>query len=123
MGYDVSIDERIGRWLEVNTPCGEPILLNNERMIEEIINYRNIVMKRANKNPEAMKKDKGKRQLAESINNHLKNDLGLQKSLRVKGSKKVHTHISMGCVFFLLVGLHKLRHGVTTNLASLIGIE
>jgi len=103
----------------------------NERLINEGMRflepvgayYRNILMEWAQKNPEAMKKDKGKRQLAESINNHLKNDLGLQKGLRVKGRKKVHTHVSMGCVFLLLVGLHKLRHGVTTDLASLIGIE
>jgi hypothetical protein len=102
----------------------ERIINEGMRLLEPVgAYYRNIVMEWAQKNPDAMKKDKGKRQLSESINNHLKNDLGLQKNLRVKGRKKVHTHISMGCVFLLLVGLHKMRHGVTTDLASLIGIE
>jgi len=102
----------------------ERVINEGMRLLEPVgAYYRNIVMERAQKNPEAMKKDKGKRQLAESINNHLKNDLGLQKELRVKGRKKVHTHVSMGCVFLLLMGLHKMRHGVTTNLVSLIGIE
>lgn len=102
----------------------ERVINEGMRLLEPVgAYYRNIVMERAQKNPEAMKKDKGKRQLAESINNHLKNDFGLQKGLRVKGRKKVHTHVSMGCVFLLLVGMHKMRHGVTTNLASLIGIE
>lgn len=102
----------------------ERVINEGMRLLEPVgAYYRNIVMERAQKNPEAMKKDKGKRQLAESINNHLKNDLGLQKGLRVKGRKKVHTHVSVGCIFLLLVGLHKMRHGVTTDLASLIGIE
>jgi len=85
--------------------------------------YRNIVMERAKKDPEKMKKDKGKRQLSESINNHLKNDLGLQDDLCVKGLKKVHIHDTLGCVFLLLVGLHKIRHGEKRNLASFVGIE
>ena len=102
----------------------ERVIDEGMRLLEPVgAYYRNIVMKLAQENPEILKKDKGKRQLAESINNHLKNDLGLQKELRVKGRKKVHIHISMGCIFLLLMGLHKLRHGVTTNLASLIGIE
>ncbi len=72
----------------------ERVINEGMRFLEPVgAYYRNIVMERAQKNPEAMKKDKGKRQLAESINNHLKNDLGLQKELRVKGRKKVHTHI------------------------------
>jgi hypothetical protein len=102
----------------------ERVIDEGMRLLEPVgAYYRNIVMKLAQENSEILKKDKGKRQLAESINNHLKNDLGLQKELRVKGRKKVHIHISMGCIFLLLMGLHKLRHGVTTNLASLIGIE
>jgi len=102
----------------------ERIINEGMRILEPVgAYYRNIVMERAQKNPEEMKKDKGKRQIAESINNHLKNDLGLQKGLRVKGRKKVHNHFSMGCVFLLLMGLHKLQHEVTTDLASLIGIE
>lgn len=102
----------------------ERIINEGMRLLEPVgTYYRNIVMKRALKKPKTLKKDKGKRQLAESINNHLKNDLGIQKELRVKGKKKVHIHVSMGCIFLLLMGLHKLRQGVTTNLASLIGIE
>ena len=102
----------------------ERIINEGMRLLEPVgAYYRNIVMKRALKKPKILKKDKGKRQLAESINNHLKNDLGLQKELRVKGRKKVHIHVSMGCIFLLLMGLHKLRYGVITNLASLIGIE
>jgi hypothetical protein len=102
----------------------ERIINEGMRLLEPVgAYYRNIIMEWAQKNPETMRKDKGMRQIAESINNHLKNDLGLQKGLRVKGRKKVHNHFSMGCVFLLLMGLHKLRHGVTTNLASLIGIE
>ncbi len=103
---------------------GERVIDEGMRLLEPVgAYYRNIVMERAQENPEALKKDKGRRQLAESINNHLKNDLGLQKELRVKGRKKVHIHVSAGCIFLLLMGLHKLRHGVTTNLASIIGIE
>jgi hypothetical protein len=102
----------------------ERVINEGMRLLEPVgAYYRNIVMERAQKNPEGMKKDTRNRQLAESINNHLKNDLGLQKELRVKGKAKVHIHVSVGCIFLLLVGLHKLRHGVTTNLASLIGIE
>jgi hypothetical protein len=102
----------------------ERVIDEGMRLLEPVgAYYRNIVMERAQKNPKALKKDKGKRQLAESINNHLKNDLGLQKELRVKGRKKIHIHVSMGCIFLLLMGLHKLRNAVTTNLASLIGIE
>jgi hypothetical protein len=85
--------------------------------------YRNAVMDKAKKDPEWMKKDKGKRQLSESINHHLKNDLGLQDDLRVKGMKKVHIHDTFACVFLLLVGLHKIRYGEKKNLASLVGIE
>lgn len=103
---------------------GEHIINKGMNLLEPVgAYYRNIVMEKALKDPEAMKKDKGKRQIAESNNNHLKNDLGLQKALRVKGMKKVHIHFTVGCVFLLLVGLHKLRNGVTKALASLLGIE
>jgi hypothetical protein len=57
------------------------------------------------------------------MNDQLKNDLGLQNSLRVKGIDKVHIHNTMGIVFLLLVALHKLRNGVTAGLNSLVGIE
>jgi hypothetical protein len=73
-------------------------------------------MDKAKIDHEWMEMDKGKRQLSESINNHLKNDLGLQKNLRVKGLKKVHIHDTLGCIFFLLIGLHKIRHGEKSNL-------
>jgi hypothetical protein len=72
----------------------ERIINEGMRLLEPVgAYYRNIIMERALENPEALKKEMGKRQLAESINNHLKNDLGLQKELRVKGRKKVHIHI------------------------------
>jgi len=111
--------------------AAQECFFESERIINKGLNllepvgayYRNIVMEKAQKDPEWMKKDKGKRQLAESINNHLKNDLGLQDDLRVKGLKKVHIHDTMGCVFLLLIGIHKIRHGEKTNLASLVGIE
>ena len=103
---------------------GEHIINKGMNLLEPVgAYYRNIVIERALKDPEGMKKDKGKRQIAESINNHLKNNLGLQNELRVKGIKKVHIHFTMGCVFLLLMGLHKLRNGVTKGLASLLGIE
>ena len=85
--------------------------------------YRNAVMNKAKIDPEWIKRDKGKRQLSESINNHLKNDMGLQKNLRVKGLKKVHIHDTLGCAFLLLIGLHKIRYGEKNNLGSLVGIE
>jgi len=85
--------------------------------------HRNMVMERVRMDPEGLKKDKGKRQVAESMNDQLKNDLGLQNSLRVKGIEKVHIHNTMGIVFLLLAALHKLRNGVTAGLNSLVGIE
>lgn len=102
----------------------ERIIKKGLKLLEPVGAYhRNAVMEKAKKDPEWMKKDKGKRQLSESINNHLKNDLGLQDDLRVKGMKKVHIHDTFGCVFLLLVGLHKMRYGEKKNLASLVGIE
>jgi len=102
----------------------ERVINKGLRLLEPVGAYhRNAVMEKAKKDPEWMKKDKGKRQLSESINNHLKNDLGLQDDLRVKGMKKVHIHDTFGCVFLLLVGLHKMRYGEKKNLASLVGIE
>jgi hypothetical protein len=102
----------------------EYVINKGMKLIEPVgAYYRNIVMKKAKKNPEWMKNDKGKRQLSESINNHLKNDLGLQDDLRVKGLKKIHIHNTMGCVFLLLIGLHKIRCGQKRNIASFVGIE
>ncbi len=111
--------------------AAQECFFESERIINRGLNllepvgayHRNAVMEKAKTDPEWMKKDKGKRQLSESINNHLKNDLGLQDDLRVKGMKKVHIHDTFGCVFLLLVGLHKIRYGEKKNLASLVGIE
>jgi len=103
---------------------GERTINEGMRFLEPVGAYfRNIVMGAAEKDPEGMKKDKGKRQWAESINNHLKNDLGLQEGLRVKGMRKVHIHDTLGCIFLLLIGLHKVRNDVIKDLASLVGIE
>jgi len=103
---------------------GQSIINRGMALLEPVgAYYRNAVMRRAKEDPEWMKKDKGKRQLAESINNHLKNDLGLQDDLRVKGIRKVHIHTTIGAVFLLLIGLHKVRHGVRKDLASIVGIE
>ena len=103
---------------------GERTIKEGMRFLEPVGAYfRNIVMEAAKKDPDGMKKDKGKRQWAESINNHLKNDLGLQEGLRVKGMRKVHIHNTLGCIFLLLIGLHKVRNGVIKDLASLVGIE
>jgi hypothetical protein len=103
---------------------GVKLVEAGSRLLEPVGAYhRNAVMERAEADPVGMKKDKGKRQISESINDQLKNDLGLQDSLRVKGIEKVHIHNTMGCVFLLLMALHKLRNGVTTGLISLVGIE
>ena len=102
----------------------ELIINSGLRLLEPVgAYYRNAVMNKAKRDPEWMKRDKGKRQLSESINNHLKNDMGLQKNLRVKGLKKVHIHDTLGCAFLLLIGLHKIRYGEKNNLGSLVGIE
>jgi hypothetical protein len=102
----------------------ERIINKGLRLLEPVGAYfRNIVMEKAKENPEWMEKDKGKRQLAESINNHLKNNLGLQDDLRVKGLKNVHIHNTKGCVFLLLIGVHKMRNGAKKDFASLVGIE
>jgi hypothetical protein len=57
------------------------------------------------------------------MNDQLKNDPGLQDSLRAKGIEKVHIHITMGIVFLLLVAHHELRNGVISGLNGLVGIE
>lgn len=102
----------------------ERIINRGLRLLEPVgAYYRNAVMDKAKRVPKLMEMDKGKRQLSESINNHLKNDLGVQKNLRVKGLKKVHIHDTLGCIFLLLIGLHKIRHGEKSNLVSLVGIE
>lgn len=103
---------------------GQSITNRGMRLLESVGAYfRNAIMRKALEDPDGMKKDKGKRQLAESMNNHLKNDLGLQKGLRVKGIRKVHIHNTLGCILLLVIGLHKIRYGITTGLASLVGIE
>lgn len=103
---------------------GESVVKKGMKLIEPVGAYhRNIVMEKTEKNPKAMKKDKGNRQITESINNHLKHDLDIESTLRVKGKRKVHIHVTLGCVLLLLLGLHKVRHGVKTDLASLVGIE
>ena len=36
MGFDISIEEKIARWHETNTPNGDPVELVFERTIEEV---------------------------------------------------------------------------------------
>jgi hypothetical protein len=103
---------------------GKSVENRGTRLVEAVgASFRNARMREAAADPEAHRKDKGPRQWSESMNDLLKNDLGLQAALRVKGKVNVHRHVTTGVLFVLLMALVKVQNGVTEGLASLVGIE
>jgi len=79
--------------------------------------FRNQAMIRYEENPESYLENRHLRNRSESTNDHLKDQLSLEKNVP-KGEKRVERHTAMCILANLLVTLTRVQNGTTSNLVS-----